>query len=253
MNIVLTGMAGFASARWYTFHQAKTLGGFVRKGEKGTQVVFWQFIDAKGGADDAEGDADAGKTRHRKIPLLKCYTVFNAEQIEWPTGSRHAVTEDAPDATDDDNYKHVEGVVAASGASISHQGVRAYYSPSKDRIVVPARSRFEDRSAYHATVLHELAHWTGGESRLHRDLTGRFGSESYAAEELVAEMAAAFLSADLGVEGHLQHAEYIGSWIKVLRSDKRAIFTAARLAQEAADYLIQTANTNEVADLQEAA
>jgi antirestriction protein ArdC len=103
---------------------------------------------------------------------------------------------------------------------------------------MPARSRFEDASAYDATLLHELAHWTGHASRLDRNLSGRFGSERYAAEELVAELAAAFLCADLGIDGRLQHAEYVASWLRVLRNDKRAIFTAARLAQQAADYLV---------------
>ncbi|MCA9558771.1 MAG: hypothetical protein KC583_09415, partial [Myxococcales bacterium] len=98
--------------------------------------------------------------------------------------------------------------------------------------------RFQDAASYHATVLHELAHWSGHQTRLDRDLTGRFGSASYAAEELIAELTSAFLCAELGINGRLQHAEYIGAWIKLLKGDKRAIFSASRLAQEAADYLI---------------
>lgn len=253
INTVLTGMSGFASPRWYTFNQAKALGGSVRKGEKGSTVIYWQFVDAKG-TDTSSDDADEAVGRSKKIPLLRHYVVFNAEQIEWPEGSKHAVVDGALDhVADDDNYDGAVALVTASGADIQHQGVRAYYQPGADRIVVPAPSRFDDAASYHATVLHELAHWTGHKSRLNRDLTGRFGSESYAAEELVAELAAAFLCVDLGIDGKLQHAEYIGSWVKVLQSDKRAIFTASRLAQEAADYLLARAGRGTATALKEAA
>lgn len=235
INVVLTGMSGFASSRWYTYRQALALGGQVRRGERGTTVIYWQFIEAKAAADREDGEGAKG----RKIPVLKSYAVFNAEQITWTPGSKHELVEPAT-STDgsDDNYEHVEKAIASTGATIEHHGVRAFYTPTGDKVVVPIKSRFDGAAAYYATVMHELGHWTGHESRLARDLKGRFGSESYAAEELVAELAAAFLGADLGVAGHLQHAEYIGSWIKVLKSDKRAIFTASRMAQEAADYIL---------------
>ena len=254
VNVILTGMSGFATSRWYTFRQASDLGGSVRKGEKGITVIYWAFVDARL-ANQGKGANDQGaEPNARKIPFLKAYCVFNCEQITWPEGSKHAIAEvGSNDNADDDNYEQVEGVITASGASISHLGTRAYYSPAEDRIVVPAKARFESASAYYSTMMHELAHWTGREGRLGRDLKGRFGSESYAAEELVAEMAAAFLSAELGIAGRLQHAEYIASWIKVLKGDKRAIFTAARLAQEAADYLPRPVGEVEIEDLQEAA
>ncbi len=243
MNVVLTAMSGFASSCWYTFRQAHDLGGHVRKGEHGTPVIFWQFIEAKNDGASKDADGNGASTNARRIPLLRAYTVFNAEQIEWPEGSKHAVAAPASndDANDDDNYEQVEGVIIASGATITQQGTRAYYSPAEDRIVVPAKARFESTSAYFSTVLHELAHWTGHSCRLGRDLHGRFGSESYAAEELVAEMAAAFLSAELGIAGRLQHAEYIANWIKVLSDDKRAVFTASRMAQAAADFILRPA------------
>ena len=191
------------------------------------------------GAVVGEPDALGATTTARTMPLLRSYVVFNAEQITWPEGSKHGLVEATSDSDGaDDNYKHVEQIIGATGAEIDHQGTRAFYSPATDSITVPAKSRFDTPSAYYATALHEVAHWTGAESRLNRDLKGRFGSESYACEELIAELAAAFLSADLGVTGHLQHESYIASWIKVLKSDKRAIFTAARLAQEAADFIL---------------
>lgn len=242
INTVLTAMAGFASARWYTFAQAKALGGHVRKGEHGTKIAFWKFVEAKGADHEGEdgSEVEGGESNaagRRTIPILRCYVVFNAEQFEWPSGSAHAVVEHEPVGGEHDSHDRAAALVAASGATVVHQGVRACYQPTADRIVMPAPSRFEDAAAYDATLLHELAHWTGHASRLDRNLSGRFGSDSYAAEELVAELAAAFLCADLGIDGRLQHAEYIGSWLRVLRGDKRAIFTASRLAQQAADFL----------------
>ena len=249
VNILLTGMSGFASSRWYTYKQAQARGAHVRRGEKGTQVIYWRFIEAKGDEDKHGEDADRPA---RRIPILRCYSVFCAEQIEWPEGSKHAVQIRGDDqALDlDTDFEDARTLIKAAGADIKHGGTRAFYAPTGDYIRVPDTGRFQNTGDYHATVLHELAHWTGHENRLDRDLAGRFGDESYAAEELVAELAAAFLCADLGVPGQLQHAEYIGHWIKVLKRDKRAVFTASRMAQEAADYLIGTrdANTNSVGD-----
>ena len=154
-------------------------------------------------------------------------------------------------------YEDARILVAESGADLRYGGIRASYDPREDLIRIPEAARFNTPADYWATVLHELGHWSGHESRLGRDLTGMFGSDSYAAEELVAELAAAFLCADLGVPGKLQHAEYIGAWVKVLKGDKRAIFTAARLAQEAADYLrslvSDDALVTDPADLEDAA
>lgn len=245
INVVLLAVAGFASARWYSYRQAQQLGGQVRKGEKGTRVIYWQFID-RTTANTQDADGDDGRTT-KKIPLLKHFTVFNSEQITWSEGSAHAVAE--PEATgnnnDGDDYAHVHQLVDSTGARVEHHGVRAYYSSAEDQIVLPPRSRFDGLAAYHATLLHELAHWTGHGSRLDGNLTGRFGSESYAAEELVAQLASAFMCSAMGIDGRLQHAEYVGSWVKVLSNDKRAIFTASRLAQQAADFVLGTGNADQ--------
>lgn len=136
------------------------------------------------------------------------------------------------------NYADAVKIITASGAVVTHRGTRAYYTKDEDRIVLPEADRFRDAASHYSTALHELAHWTGHPSRLACDMTGRFGSEPYAAEEVVAELATAFLCAEIGVDGGLQHAEYIGSWIRVLRDDKRAIFVAAKMAQEGADFLM---------------
>lgn len=150
-------------------------------------------------------------------------------------------------------HEQADRLIRATGAAIRHGGAVASYNRRSDVITVPEAARFSTVADRYATVLHELAHWTGHDTRLARDLRGRFGTESYSAEELVAELAAAFLCADLGVQGRLQHAEYIGSWIRVLKGDKRAIFTASRLAQQSADYLLRQVGGGEEEDVQEAA
>jgi len=124
---------------------------------------------------------------------------------------------------------------------ILYQGFRAFYSPASDRIYLPIKGTFADAAAYYSTALHELAHWTGHPSRLGRQLRNRFGESAYAVEELIAELGAAFLSAHCRIDGRLQHASYIASWLEVLRRDKRAVFTAAAQAQKAADYLLTKA------------
>lgn len=238
INVVVTGMSGFASNRWYTYKQAQALGGQVRRGEKATQIVYWRFIEAK---DSGASGTTPDETSKRTIPIIRCHSVFNAQQVGWPEGSRHSLAETAGDLDLAPDLDDVRDVVKASQADLRHAGTLAFYSPAEDLVSLPDPSRFSTPGDYYATALHELAHWTGHQSRLARNLTGRFGGEAYAAEELVAELAAAFLSADLGIPGKLQHVEYIGSWLKVLRGDKRAIFTASRLAQEAADDLLRRA------------
>ena len=238
INVLLLAMSGYGDARWFTFNQARDLGGHVRRGERGTRVVFWRFVERA-------TEIDNGETPVRRIPIARSYTVFNTEQIEWPNPNPTQAPADPRVSAVEDDLADAHDLVAASGADIRHGGLRAYYSPKTDRIQVPDPARFATAGDYWATVLHELAHWTGHESRLDRDLSSRFGSDAYGAEELVAELAAAFLCADLSVPGKLQHEEYLGSWLSILRADTKAIFTAARLAQEAADYLTGKLACNE--------
>lgn len=213
---------GYADPRWVTFNQARELGGSVRRRERGTQIVFWKFVDRK--------DAETGEAR--RIPFARAYTVFNVEQCEGlsldalPAAERTA----NPGTVADD-------LAVSAGARVVRGGDRAFYSPSADTVRVPSVEAFESESTYASTLLHELAHWTGHESRLGRKFGSRFGDDAYAFEELVAEMSAAFLCARLGVEGRLQHVEYLGHWARVLRADKHAVFTAAREAQRVADML----------------
>jgi len=238
INVILTAMSGFGDPRWFTFRQAQAAGGSIRRGEKGTPVVFWQFVDRRSATAEQEGE-EQPKGHSARVPFARKYVVFIYEQVEWTAESPFAAKPEPVRDTEPDAWEHsVRGAVEASGGDLRHGGARAYYSPTEDYIRVPEVSRFTSTADYHGTVLHELAHWTGHETRLARDIKGRFGSESYAAEELVAELAAAFTSADLGIPGRLQHAEYIGNWLTIIRNDTKAIFTAARHAQDAADFLL---------------
>lgn len=187
------------------------------------KVIFWSKIER-----DDEDD------RRKPGFVLKGYTVFNAEQIDGlPT--KPPVTAPTVRWTP---HARAEELLRRSRADIRHGGNRAYYQPELDFIALPVHSAFDDAGGYYNTALHELAHWTGHANRCARNLSGRFGQHAYAAEELVAEITSAYTCAALGVQGHLQHAEYVAAWLRVLRNDKRAIFTAAAQAQRAADYLL---------------
>ncbi|HEX6039511.1 ArdC family protein [Longimicrobium sp.] len=219
---------GYRSQDWFTFNQAKQKGAHVRKGERGTLVTFWKLLRVR---DDA---AEAGTDRTKKIPLLRHFIVFNRDQLD---GLPAVKADPAPQRPEWERDEAVETFVRASGARIIEGGSHAAYSPGRDEIYMPPLADFVTREAYYSTELHELTHWTGHGSRMNRDLSGGFGSESYAREELVAEMGAAFLCAALGVQGQLQHPEYIGNWIQVLKGDKKAVFRAASEARQVAEYL----------------
>ena len=226
--LVLAGdEKGYTDPRWLTLKQANTLGARVRRGEKSTEVIFWK----KHTVADAKVESD--QTVEKTIPLLRSYRVFNAAQCEgMPELPK------APEEPLELRHHRAQELAERTGAEIRHGGDRAYYSATGDVVRLPHRAAFESEEHYWCTTLHELTHWTGHLSRLARDLSGRFGSEAYAAEELVAEMGAAFTCAALGIEGQLRHPEYLGSWLKVLGNDKRAVFTASSLAQRAADFLL---------------
>jgi antirestriction protein ArdC len=163
------------------------------------------------------------------ISMLRTYSVFNVAQIEGLP---------EPEAPKPVNVEHeAQSFIKATSADIRHGGDRACFVPSKDFINLPEVWQFRDVDSYFATALHELGHWSGAKSRLDRDLSGRFRTRSYAAEELIAELAAAFLCAHLGIKGELRHAGYVQDWISLLKDDRRAIFTAASKASQAADYL----------------
>ena len=220
--------AGYASNEWATYKQARSVGAQVRRGERGTHIVFFKALTV------TEKSAETGEEKSKRVPMIRSFVVFNRAQIDglpepetFEPKAEHARNAD------------VETFVGATGAEVveSIDQTRAYYAPTADRITVPGIARFRDSASYYATLLHELTHWTGHESRCAREFGRRFGSEAYAAEELVAEMGAAFLCASLQVPGELQHPEYIASWIKVLKGDKRAVVHAASKAREAVEFL----------------
>lgn len=223
---------GFGAAHWMTFRQAKELGGFVRKGEQGSLVVHASTFQRR------ETDPATGEEAERAIPFLKSYTVFNADQIEG-LPERFREPPPLPVASIERNSR-VEAFITTTNAAIVHGGTQASYNVALDRVRMPPLECFADAGGYYATLVHELTHWTRHPTRLDRDLgRKRWGDAGYAMEELVAELGASFLCADLGLEPEprADHAAYIASWLTVLRDDSRAIFAAAAHAQRAADYL----------------
>ena len=222
---------GYAAPIWMTFKQAIELKACVRKGEHGSLVVYADKIIRT-------ETTDSGEEAERAIPFMKGYTVFNVEQIDGLPEHFYGKPEARTDSVQ--RIAHAESFFAATGANVVHGGSRACYVPSTDNIHMPCIDFFRDAESYYATLAHETTHWTRHETRLNRDFgRKRFGDEGYAMEELVAELGAAFLAADLALTPEVRddHAAYIASWIKVLKDDKRAIFTAASHAQRAADLL----------------
>jgi len=225
---------GYTSSYWATYKQWHHLGCQVRKGEKGSVIVFYKQTDLEVGNPDNDG------RENKIVRFARSSRVFNAQQVDG-----FQLTE--PEGRDFAGVlMEIERFVMATGADIRTGGDRAYYRPSTDHIQMPNRERFtgtETISAtesFYATLMHELSHWCGHERRLDRDLSGRFGDESYAMEELVAELGAAFLCSELGISNQPRpdHAAYIAHWLAVLKQDTRAIFTAASKANEAKTYLM---------------
>jgi antirestriction protein ArdC len=222
---------GYAAPTWMTFRQALTLGGHVRKGEKGATVVYANRISRTEPGQD-------GEAVERQIPFLKTYTVFSVEQIDGLPP--HFYSAAAPQRTPVERIGHADAFVAATGADVRHGGTSAYYAMASDHVQMPPFECFVDPEAYYATLGHELCHWTRHPDRLDRDFgRKRWGDDGCAREEMVAELGAAFLCADLGIalEPRPDHASYLASWLQVLKTDKRFIFTAAAHAQRACDYL----------------
>ncbi len=222
---------GFAAPIWLTFNQAKQLGAHVKKGAKGSLVVYADRITKSETGED-------GEETDRDIFFMKGYTVFNVEQVEGLPEHYYAVA--APQLDPVQRIEAADLFFANTHADIRHGGNQAYYSPHSDYVQMPPFEAFKDAESYCSTLAHEITHWTKHDSRLSRDFgRKKFGDEGYAREELVAEIGAAFLSCDLGItpQPREDHASYLDHWLKVLKEDKRAIFQAAAYAQKAVDYL----------------
>lgn len=223
--------ADYPSQGWLTFRQALDAGGSVRKGEKGTGIVYAdRFTPEAEKARAADTGSDA-----RVIPFLKRFTVFNVAQCE---GLPERFAASPPPLPPQALIPAAEEVIEASGVAFQIGGDRAFYAPGPDRVVVPPQPAFFEALDYYRVCLHELTHATGHPSRLGRNQAGAFGTKDYAREELVAEMGSAFLCAALGIEPTLRHADYCASWLEVLREDNRAVIRAASAASKAADWLL---------------
>lgn len=221
---------GFSDPRWLTYKQADALGAQVRRGEHGTTIEYWQF-------EKEEWNEETRRKETVKLAHPKVFwaTVFNAEQVAGlPDYEKPAITWDA--------NARAEALIAASGAWIEYRhGDRAFYSYGADKIVMPLREQFPNVETFTAVQLHELGHWTGHASRLNRDLTGTWMSESYAREELVAEISAYLNASALGLSSpgvDANHTAYIASWIKALKEDPREIFRAASAAEKVHSFVM---------------
>ena len=232
VNIILLWLLaeqhGYSSGEWATYNQWQALGAQVKKGEKAALVVFWKISERS--REESEEQEEPASNRS---VLARGYHVFNSAQVDGYS------PKPAPVLPEGERIESAERFFARLGFTVEHGGNRACYSPQEDVIHMPPFSCFRDASSYYSVFGHEAVHATGAEHRLNRDLKPRFAEESYAMEELVAELGAAFLCSALGLasEPREEHAAYLASWLKVLKQDKRAIFTAASQAQKAVDWM----------------
>ena len=234
VNILLLWFAaieqGRPSQRWLTFKQALAMGGAVRKGEKGTMVVYADTFVPKAEQEKAVGSGGEA----RRVGFLKRFTVFHSDQCDGLPPDPDA----KPLPGHSEVIPHVEDIIAATGADIRIGGEMAFYAPGPDFIQVPPQEAYFEPINWYRTKLHELGHWTGHSARLNRDVSGGRGGDAYAREELVAELCSAFLCAELGIAPTVRHADYLGAWLGILKGDNRAIFQAASLASKAANFVM---------------
>lgn len=232
INTLLLGMSppgvGSGDPRWISFKQAADRGWKVRRGERATTIFFFKKIQVR---EDGAGDSDAIRT----VPVLHSYPVFHASQVDGMPAYAPPPPGEVPWRTPET----AAVIVTRSNAVVHEGGERAFYSPSTDHIQMPPHAAFKTPEGWAATMLHELGHWSGHPSRLDRNLSGRFGTNAYAMEELRAELASAFIGSELGIPAEVvNHASYIASWLEVLRKDNREVFRAAADAQRIADFLL---------------
>ena len=244
---------GYNSPYWMTFKQAKLLGGNIRKGEKAATIFYASSCTLGNNEEEDKQKERSGqnlalnqeqKSIYKKF--MKSYKVFNANQIDGLQEKYYKVLSTENNTKELEKLPRLEEFVKNTKANIKHGGIRAYYRESSDHIQMPEMKLFKNSNAYYSTLCHELTHWSGSKERLNRNLGGkRFGDNGYAMEELVAELGAVFLCSLLGInpDAREDHAPYIASWLKVLKSDKRAIFNAASLAQSSSNYLLELNKT----------
>lgn len=238
MNILMLWIAakerGYSRNSWLTYKQAQELGATVRKGEKSTMGIFYKKIEMKATQSKPEAEKEF-------FPMAKAFNVFNVEQIDGL--ELEAIEELEPKQFN--TVENVENLIIKSGVDLRHGGTRAFYRSSSDFVQMPDRERFKSELDYYATFTHELTHWTGHKHRLDRPQANEFGSADYAYEELIAEIGSAFINAELGLVGEVQHESYIASWLKALKEDKRFIFKAASAASKAHKFIFSLTKEGE--------
>ncbi|MNE31373.1 DNA primase TraC [compost metagenome] len=251
INIFLLLMAaqdnGFRSNLWATFKQVAAMGGTIRKGSKAERVFFMSKIEKKPSGAEGEKLNENGMV---EVWVLKGYSVFNLDQIEGVEIAADQIG--TPSQMPEDMAEFVDVI----GVDLRHGGNSAFFSPAGDFVAMPKPEQFDSLDHYKATLFHEVGHWTGTADRLNREFGKKFGDKAYAAEELVAELSAAFLAMEYGITAQLRHADYIGHWIKLLQDHEQAFFRAASEAQKVLDFLRDKAGTAisaEAEDMREAA
>ena len=228
-------IGGYAEGLWGTYRQWQDRGAQVRKGETSSLIIFYKEF-----ARDDDDAGEDGRTNFDRRFMVKASRVFNVEQVDGYEREDIDVSADPIDP-----IASADAFIQATGATVTEGGERAFYNRTIDAITMPDRFRFMDTAtstateSWYSVLLHELTHWTGADSRMAREFGERFGDDAYAMEELVAEMSAAFLCADLGItaEPRPDHAAYIDHWLRIMKGDKKAIFTAASAAAKASDFL----------------
>ncbi len=241
LNIMLTAMQGYASPYWLTFKQATERGGQIKKGEKGTPVIFWNWQRRQ--VPDQDGEIE-----EKEVPFMRYYTVFNIAQIDGLT---------LPEEMEDKSFTPImscEEVInkMPSPPVIVHGFTQASYSPSKDQVRMPPRASFQSRESYYATLYHEIVHCTGNKARLGRKgivEKHAAGSPEYSKEELIAEIGASFLCGYTGIENETidNQVAYIEDWRKQLAADKKMVIFAAAQAQRAVDFILDLRTDREEA------
>jgi len=240
VNIFILSASSYSSPYWLTYKQATDLGGFVRKGERSTPVIFWKMLDKHDQDDDSKGNG--------KIPMLKYYSLFSAEQCEGipiPPAPEETVNPFTP-------IEKAEQIIKGyrNPPSIHYGGNRAFYRPSEDRVQMPHEHTFNTSEDFYAVLAHELSHSTGAKHRLARKEVierNEFGSEDYSLEEITSELSSSMLCAVAGISNETieMSASYIKGWLSVLKQDKKAIVVAAARAQASADHILGKTFTEE--------
>lgn len=236
MRLMMSAVAnGFSNNQWLTFKQAQFNKLRIKRGSKATAIVRWVVLKNE---DDEDSELGIGTSRRQKV-IPKVFYVFNLDQVEDCTKKdEYLGTPKTEPLNESERIKKVESIIAENGAKVIEDGQSPHYSPATDEIHVPKFEQFETAGAYADTVLHELAHWTGAKSRLNRDQSGKFGSESYAKEELRAEIASLMICDKVGIEHNVKNQySYIGEWLKVLKKDKKEIFNACNDASKIVRFL----------------